>query len=224
MNIFLDIETLPSSSPAVRERIAARIKPPGTLKKAESIAAWEANEKPAAIDEAMAKTSFDGTYGSIAVIGFAFDGTPTNACSCSPASQTPSERAMLESFMRMLDQECDAQSRPVFIGHNLHGFDLPFLWKRCVINCVKPSPWLPFGAKAWDARIADTMLMWDDNRERRISLDNLCAALGVPTSKGELDGSKVAEYWTAGRHLEVIDYCRADIAATRECYSRMVFA
>ena len=220
MLITLDLETLASTDPAVRERIAAGITHPATISKAETIERWHLDSKPAAIEAAIAKTALDGTFGSIAVIGLAIDDRAPSALSVN----TMSEGSMLRSLMQTIDDLCTAQSRPVFAGHNLHSFDLPFLWKRCVINRVKPSPWLPLGAKAWDARIADTMLMWDDNRERRISLDNLCAALGVPTSKGELDGSKVGAYWAAGRYQEIIDYCLRDIEATRECYQRMTFA
>lgn len=219
MEIFLDLETLASTDPAVRDMLAAKVKPPGTLKKAESIAAWNLDEKPAAVAEAVAKTALDGTFGSIAVIGLAIDDRAPTALSVN----TMDEAHMLRALMETIDDACTAQSRPVFVGHNHHSFDLPYLWKRCVINRVKPSPWLPLGAKAWDQRLADTMLMWDDNRERRISLDNLCKALGAPTSKGELDGSKVGEYWAAGRYEEVISYCMADVEACRQCYRRMKF-
>lgn len=220
MNIVLDLETLPSTDSGVREMLAAKIKAPGTLKKAESIAAWERDEKPAAVDEAMRKTSLDGTFGSIAVIGLAFENGPAGPMLVDGRT----ERDMLQELMESINHECTAQERPVFVGHNLHGFDLPFLWKRCIINRVKPSPWLPFGAKAWDSRIADTMLMWDDNRDRRISLDNLCRVLGVPTSKSDMDGSKVADAWAAGEYQKVADYCMQDVFATLACYKRMVFA
>ena len=51
--LYLDAETLPSHDPAIREQIAGEIKPPGSMKKAETIAAWEAEEKPAAIEKAV---------------------------------------------------------------------------------------------------------------------------------------------------------------------------
>lgn len=218
MNIILDIETLPTADPTVRDQLAARIKPSAAMKKAETIAKWEAEEKPAAIDEAVAKTALDGTYGRLAVLGLMFDDEPLAIdATCG------TEKWMLESLMRQIDKRVTASSRPLWIGHNIHGFDLPFLWKRCVIHQVRPSPWLPFGVKAWSERIADTMLMWDDSRERRISLDALCRVLGVTTPKGDLDGSKVAEAWNAGRHEDVIAYCMADVDATRKCWKRMRF-
>lgn len=219
MNIYLDLETIPSTSDAVRAALAAKISPPGSMSKSETIAKWEVESKPAAIDEAVAKTSFDGAYGSICVIGFAFE----NAEPISMSTANQSEADMLRHFMSVLTATVIGHTRPVFVGHNIHGFDLPFIWKRCVINRVKPSMWIPLNVKAWSERIGDTMLMWDDSRDRRISLGSLCQVLGVPTSKGDLDGSKVAEYWAADRCMEVANYCRDDVVATRACYQRMSF-
>lgn len=220
MLVTMDLETLPSADPAVRDLLAARIKPPAAMKKADTIAKWEAEDKPALIEEAVAKTSFDGTYGSIAVIAWAIDDGPVN--NIITADKLP-EREMLAQFMLIINGTCTSYKRPVFVGHNLHAFDLPFLWKRCVINRVKPSPWIPFGVKPWSERLADTMLMWDDRRDKSISLDALCRVLGVDTPKGDMDGSKVAAAWAEGRYADVAAYCMADVAATRECYKRMRF-
>jgi len=219
MLITIDLETLPSASPYVRQMCADRIRPPGTMSKPETIAKWEAEAKGALIDEAVAKTGLDGTYGSIAVIGFAFGDEP-------PQTLVADERCeyyVLMAFMEMMHERCTARERVIFCGHNIHGFDLPFMFKRCVVNKVRPSPWLPFGQRAYSAQIADTMLMWDDNRERRISLKNLCAVLGVTSSKGDIDGSNVAAAWDDGRWEDVADYCADDVIATRECYKRIAF-
>ena len=61
MNIYLDIETIPTDRAAVRDYIAATITPPGTMKKAETIAAWVKDDKPAAIEEAVNRTSCGGS-------------------------------------------------------------------------------------------------------------------------------------------------------------------
>ncbi|MNT91954.1 putative 3'-5' exonuclease related to the exonuclease domain of PolB [compost metagenome] len=56
----------------------------------------------------------------------------------------------------------------------------------------------------------------------RISLDNLCTALGLP-GKGEIDGSQVYDYWKAGRIAELIAYCADDVHKAREVHRRMTF-
>ena len=60
MNLYLDIESIPSQHPDALAQVRAAIKPPATLKKPESIAAWWASEADAAAQEAWRKQSLDG--------------------------------------------------------------------------------------------------------------------------------------------------------------------
>ena len=69
INVYLDIETIPAQSPEYRDKVRATIKPPGNIKKPESIAAWMAENADAAVDETVAKTSFDPAAGHICCIG-----------------------------------------------------------------------------------------------------------------------------------------------------------
>jgi len=239
MIVTLDIESIPCQDMELWQEIEADrlvkleaeladTKAPGNYKKPEAIeefiTAKRAEMRAAYVADAGAlyrKTALDGALGSVAVVGLAFgDGDPMSI-----DTSATTERDMLKGLMHIIDDRCTAQSRPCFVGHNVAGFDLRFLWQRCVILGVKPSPWIPFDAKPWDtARIYDTMTQWSPDRDKRISLKRLCRALGVPTSKGDIDGSKVWDYWQAGKCAEVAEYCRADVVATRECYRRMAFA
>jgi len=76
MNLYLDIETLPSADESLVE-----VSHPATMSKPETIAAWELEKKPQAIKDALAKTSFDGLYGSVCVIAWAFDDESVTAVS-----------------------------------------------------------------------------------------------------------------------------------------------
>ncbi len=221
-NIYFDIETLPSDDAGIIADIAAGIKPPGNLKKAETIAAWERDEKPGAVLEAVKKTGLDGTFGRICCIGFAVNDDAADVRYGDEAETITAFFAWLTEAARISDYT-ERQSA-IFIGHNILSFDLRFLWQRCVVNGIRPPAFIPFNAKPWDGKVLDTMMAWNPERERRISLDKLCLALGVPSSKGDMDGSKVAEYWQAGRHQEVAAYCMADVEAVRQCHKRMVFA
>ena len=221
MLITLDIETLPTNNAELIASIASEIEHPKTMSKAETIAKWEVEDKPALVKAAVAKTSFDGTYGRILCIGLAIDNE-------APIHYIGDEREVLDGFMAGLGAilpESRYDPSAIFIGHNLTGFDLRFLWQRCVINKINMSPTLAAACKAkpWDKAVADTMLMWNPERDRRISLDRLCKALGVQTSKGDMDGSKVHETYLAGDLDKIAAYCRDDVSATRECYWRMTF-
>lgn len=227
MEVFIDIETIPTEDQAVIAEITATIKPSGAMKKAETIAAWEANDKPAAIAEAVAKTAFDGIYGKIICIGCADSDDD-------PVAFTGEEPDILTAFFKWARSAArltytSGESREgqslIFIGHNLVGFDLRFLWKRSVINKIK----MPGGllkacrAKPWDGIVADTMTMWDADRDKRISLDKLCKALGVQSPKNGMDGSKVYEAYKAGEIERIAEYCCGDVVATREVYHRLMF-
>lgn len=218
MNLIFDIESIGSSDPAVREQIAATIKAPGTMKKAETIALWEANDKPAAVDEAVLKTSFDGAYGQVVCIGWAWEDEPVKSHCMTD------EGCLLRLFYADVIARMKQHRELTVIGHNISGFDLRFLWKRSVVNGIRPPSAIPFKAKPWDASLFDTMVQWDAATDKRISLDNLCRVLGVPSSKGDMDGSKVWETYRAGDLDKIAKYCGQDVEATRAVYRRMIFA
>lgn len=226
MNIYIDIETLPCEDPQICADLAAGVKPPGNLKKAETIAKWEAEEKPACVEEAIRKTAFDGAFGRVLCVGWAVDDeAPQTVIGDELAVLGEAFEAIRESTkVKAFDRQGELAA--VYVGHNLTGFDLRFLWQRAVVQKIRmPGSMLSAcKAKPWDKVVADTMLMWNPERDRRIALDRLCKALGVESSKTDMDGSKVYEEYKAGNLDKIATYCRDDVTATRECYRRMVFA
>jgi DNA polymerase elongation subunit (family B) len=219
--IIIDIETCPAQDPAVRAEIAASIEPPGNISKAETIAAWHAEKKPAAVEEAWRKTSFDGASGHICVLGLAFNDEEPLAFWVQQWHQRESE--MLQNFFNAIDEHIAKipNQRPVFVGHNIIDFDFRFIFQRAVVLGVKPSIHIPFNARGFDSGVFDTMTRWA-GYGNRVKLDKLARALGVG-SKGDIDGSKVWDYVRDGKIQEVAEYCKNDIAMTREIYKRMVF-
>ena len=222
MNIVFDIETIPTQEPRVKDLIANGITPPAALKKAESIAEWHANQKQTAIDEAIAKTSFDGAYGQICCIGWAIDDNDV-------MHVVGDEKTGIEIFFSDV-ASCirkdmlgggSISEKPVFIGHNLAAFDFRFLFQRAVIHGIKPPACIPFNAKAWDAQIFDTMTYFA-GFGNRISLDKLAKALGL-SGKGEFTGADVWPLYQAGKIAEIAEYCCDDVRLTREVYKRLTF-
>lgn len=209
MNIFLDIETIGTEDAAVIAEIAAGISPPGNISKPETIAAWLSEKKPAAVAEAVARTSFDGGLGRVICFGYAVD---TGAA----ATIVGDERDILGRIASLIQ----TREQATVIGHNV-AWDVRFLWQRFMVNAMIPPTWLRAAtrAKPWD--VTDTMLLWNPDRERRTSLDKLCRTLGIPTPKGDLDGSKVWEAYRAGEIDRIAEYCRGDVEAMRACYWRL---
>lgn len=211
INVYLDIETIPCQSAEYLTRVREGIKPPGTIKKPESIMAWLEENAESATDDAVAKTSFDPAHGHICTIGWAIGDEPVQSLH---ASMVADEAGILAGFFDALPK----MGMVKFIGHYITGFDLRFIMCRAIVLGVKiPSIW-PRDPKPWDQSVFDTMVAWAGARGN-ISQDRLCEALGLP-GKGDFDGSMVAAAWAAGEHTRIADYCRSDVETVRAIHRR----
>jgi len=110
----------------------------------------------------------------------------------------------------------------LFVGHNILDFDMRFIYQRSVIHNIKPSRDIPF-TRFRNAPIYDTMQEWSKWGREHTSLDNLSKALGIPSPKENLDGSKVYPYYRAGKLPEIIEYCKRDVESVRAVYKRLTF-
>lgn len=221
LKIFLDLETIPATSPEIADYIASTIKPPGTIKLPASIEKWHKESKAEAIAEAIDKTGLDGAFGQVVCIGYDLhdSGQPEAVYGLDEADLLTRFNAVLDTIPRNM------HNATTVVGHNIIGFDLRFLWQRYVVNGIRPHAIINAAAKAkqWDANVYDTMTQFA-GFGNRISLDKLCMALGIPTPKGDMDGSMVGKAVADGRLLEVVEYCKRDVEATRLSYRRMTFA
>lgn len=213
--LYLDIETIPAQDAETRKRIADRVKPPGNISKAETIAKWEAEQKPAAIEEAIAATALEGRYGHICSIGWAFDDEPADVLI---AENVIEEALILRVFVDRLKK----RRSPVIVGHNVAAFDLRFMWQRAFVLGVTLPYWWPRDPRPWSHEIHDTMTMWAGHGGR-ISLDGLAEALGYG-GKGEVNGSMVGGLWAAGNFTAIAEYNAADIELTRSIHRKMLVA
>lgn len=214
--IFFDIETLQTNDESVIEELRSTIEPPAQYKKPESIDKWMAENAEDRLNELVAKTSLDGMYGRVACIAWAAnDPDPPSTHHLANEAEAITEfYDYIENFSPHTD---------VFCGHNITGFDLPFLKHRSMILGIRPPSVLlnAMNAKPWDACIADTMLMWSTDRHKMTSMKKLCKAFGIEYVD-DMDGSMVAETWETDPQ-KVIEYCKNDVRRTREIYKRMTF-
>lgn len=218
--LYLDIETIPTENSDHISQIAADIKPPAAMKKPETIKAWEDNDKAAAVDEAVAKTSFNGAFGSVCCIGWAWDDDiPT---SCVMGEGVTETQMMQNAFEAIHRQRPDGFYQPVIVGHYVADFDLRFLWQRAFVLGVKAPVFWPRDPKPWSKEVHDTMQMWA-GAKGTISLDNLCKALGIP-GKDDIDGSMVAGMWKRGEIDAIAEYCMRDVDRVRSAHKRMLVA
>ena len=73
IDFYMDLETIPDQSPDAEAKCLMDLKPPGNIKKQESIEKWWAEKAPAASLEALHKTGLNGISGEICSIAWAMD-------------------------------------------------------------------------------------------------------------------------------------------------------
>lgn len=230
MNIFFDIETLPSLSPDARILARQGVKPPATHKKPETIAKWWEEEGETAIEEAYRKQALDAASGELCAVGFANeDSEPVSLVrGLNEAEAAFLYRAMIE-IMALVDTGSRTgpdgrrwPDEPYFIAHNAP-FDLGFLMRRCWVNGIRPPFRLPGPSAREGKDYGDTMAAWAGFRGT-IGLDRLCRALGIPSPKADgVDGSQVFDLWAAGNHEAIARYNAADVEAVRACWWRLTW-
>ncbi len=203
MKLFFDIETLPA--------------PGDKMDLIKSF--WEDSRKKSGtkeikgandFDTFFRNTSFQGEFGRICCIGYATD---NNSAECLSGG----EKDILQKFWDI------AKDADLFIGHNVMDFDFRFIYKRSIILGVRPSRNLNFARYRSDP-IFDTMKEWEKWGAQGTSLHKLSIALGIASPKEEgIDGSKVYDYFLAGKLDDICKYCMRDVDATRKVYKRMTF-
>lgn len=200
---YIDVETLPDQSEGALERAKESVKVPANYKNPDTIAAYiEENAQ-----EAWEKTALDGWKGHVACI-VANDEKWA-------IGDVGSEKVMLKDFFNQMQES-------TLVGHNIIGFDIPFLTKRALVLGVKLPPehiW-PRNLKPWDQRVFDAMLQLGNGKEF-ISLDNLARNLGIK-GKGNTTGKQVHYMWQQGLHDEIAEYCADDVRIVREIHERFL--
>ena len=119
--------------------------------------------------------------------------------------------------MSDFDPECD-----LLVGHNIVGFDLPFIFQRCLANNITVKPFIDL-SEFHVHGVYDTMRAWWLGGRNRVGLDDIAWTLGIESSKtGEVEGSKVFELYQAGKLAEIREYNLNDVRVTRKVYERIV--
>lgn len=248
MNIYIDIETLRSPEAhrlQILEDVKENFKAPSTLTKAQAaidlgltdakeikftskddmIARWE-KELAATKSEDVAqaqweKTSFNPDVAQIACICTYAEGYKQQF----DLIDFKNEKAMLSEFHEYINALCSANGaesirKPNFIGHYITKFDLPFIWKRSVINDVKTCRNVKWVDVKHGYGCYDTMTAWA-GYGNSISADNLCAILNIKGKTEGMDGSLVYDTWQTDPQ-KVIDYCHDDVAMVKAIHERLI--
>ena len=195
--------------------------------KDDMIARWEkelAESKSGSVAQAAwEKTSFNPDVAPIACICIGWHDGDTYRSLEFTNNHLTTESNMLEDFHFTVNELCSKNgaqlSKPLFIGHNLAKFDLPFIWKRSVINNVACCVGVKWNDARHGSNCFDTMTAWA-GFGNRISADNLCKILNIKGKTEGMDGSLVYDTWQTDPQ-KVIDYCHDDVTLVKEIHARL---
>lgn len=213
--VYLDIETGPLPM-AKREFARPKIEDIklGNLKDPAKIAAKQAEVM--AEFEAGTDAALDPLLGRVLLIGYAIDSEPYQAI------HDEDEGDMLLTFLNVLKElDKDEKHNLRIVGHNVVGFDGPFLVRRGFVMDARWPAWLVGDlAQYRPQRWVDTMRIWGlGDRQAFTKLERLCGAFGIPVknSSAGVTGATFSEHWRHNKEA-CIDYNRDDVEATRQLF------
>lgn len=133
------------------------------------------------------------------------------------------EPQILKDFNNLLNNHF-SQPQHVMCGHNAKEFDFPFIARRMIINGIAIPPKLNlFGKKPWEVPHLDTMELWKFGDYKSFtSLKLLAKVLGIPSPKGDIDGSQVAEVYYVEKNIDrIVTYCEKDVITVAQILLKM---
>jgi DNA polymerase elongation subunit (family B) len=132
------------------------------------------------------------------------------------------EGTLLREFCSVLGKMDQSQVR--FCAHNGKEFDYPYLSRRLLVQGIPlPESLNLSGKKPWEIGHLDTLEMWKfGDYKHYTSLDLLATLFDIPTSKGDMDGSKVNEVYYREKDLKKIaEYCTSDVVVVSQLFLRL---
>lgn len=199
--IVWDIET----GPQPREQLAKLAPKPGdiklgNLKDPDKIRAKVLEKQ----EEFYEKAALCATTGQVLAIGW-FNGKD---CHIDTQDKPPEEDLLLGRFW----DSCN-QGAPL-VGHNIHGFDLPFLVRRSWLLGVSVPDWVLQDGRYWSPKFVDTMKVWGCGAYGEyIGIADISLALGGPGKPEGISGGDFAALFENDRP-RAIEYLKNDLAMT----------
>ena len=133
------------------------------------------------------------------------------------------EVAVITEFNSLVAKFAEKNRSLKLAGHNIREFDVPFLCRRMLVNQIPlPAAFQLQGAKPWEINMVDTLQWWKfGDYKNYISLHLLANVLGIPTSKGDMDGSQVQDVYYVDRDIKrIVEYCQRDVVVVAQVIQR----
>jgi hypothetical protein len=132
------------------------------------------------------------------------------------------EKEILQQFCQALTKF--NKNNDIFLcAHNGKEFDFPYIARRMLINGIKlPAVLDVAGKKPWEVNFLDTMELWKFGDYKHFtSLNLLSHIFNIPSPKGDIDGSMVADvYWKESDIDRIVRYCERDVITVARLFLR----
>lgn len=188
-------------------------------KHAAEVAGWTATVE-AAKAEFIDRAPLSATTGCVVAIGIR-----TIDKGCRVIDATVDEAKTLTDWWTLCKRLAESERRAV--GHNIFGFDLPFMVRRSWLLGVTPPAWILEKGRYWHKMFSDTMTAWACSGRDMISLDNLSLAFGGQgkcKDDGAATGATFAKLFRSEsqvQRLKAVEYLRRDLDMTWAIAERM---
>lgn len=217
----IDIETVPLAASMAALYPAAERQPPANYRNADAIDNWRERDRLAWAQERAKTCSLSPRLGRVLCVGVARPGSEAVFY----AQAEEAEREVLRSFWDEMIPDGMPAKAVTWNG----SWDLRFLVVRSLLLGVT----IPVDAcivRAWakpyntDFAHCDVKrVLVGDGIVKGEGLDEWAAAFGLPGKTDGWTGASVYPAYLDGRHAEIADYCRADVAATKALYLRLAY-
>nr|WP_294786590.1 3'-5' exonuclease [uncultured Flavobacterium sp.] len=213
--LFLDIETVPEE-----ENFNSL--------DAEMQSLWDSKTQYQRKDDFSAEEFYDragiwAEFGKIICISVGFFIIKGDIRNFRVTSFFGEEKKILKDFSNLINNHFN-QPQHLMCGHNSKEFDIPFIARRMIINQMPiPDKLNLFGKKPWEIPHLDTLELWKFGDYKHFtSLKLLTKILGIPSPKGDIDGSQVAHVFYVEKDIDrIVTYCEKDTIAVAQVFLRL---
>lgn len=213
--LFLDIETVPEEDnfKALDDEMKLL---------------WEQKTQYQRRDEYTSEDFYDragiwAEFGKIVCISVGYFANKSDIRNFRVTSFFGEEKKILKDFANLLDTHFNG-AQHLLCGHNAKEFDFPFIARRMIINQIAiPNKLNLFGKKPWEIAHLDTLELWKFGDYKHFtSLKLLTKILGIPSPKGDIDGSQVAHVFYVEKDIDrIVTYCEKDVIAVAQIFLRL---
>ena len=137
------------------------------------------------------------------------------------------EKKIIQEFFALLDKIPAHE----LAGHNIKSFDIPFIFRRALINWIRPHAKVNFGnLPPWKILVTDIMEYRKNGGFISTGLELMTACLGIKSPKEKMNWSEVSAIYRnisdPKLHERVLqdikEYCEEDVKASIRVWDKIV--